>query len=69
MILASVVLLQCIYITEDDDRRTPDLVTNHVYDIFLTDVYKLIDDCMPVKYVTVGLLDPPYITPSSNLCY
>jgi len=40
-----------------------------VYDTFLTDLHKLIDVCVPVKYVTVGPRDPPYVTPSSNLCW
>ena len=34
-----------------------------VYDIFLTEVHKLIDECVPVKYVTVGPRDPSYVTP------
>ena len=34
-----------------------------VYDMFLNDIHRLIDECVPVKLVTMGPRDPPYVTP------
>ena len=30
---------------------------------FLNDIHRLIRECIPVKYVTIGPRDPPYVTP------
>jgi len=34
-----------------------------LYDMFLNDIHRLISECIPVKYVTIGPHDPPYVTP------
>lgn len=35
----------------------------HIYDVFLATVHMLIDKSIPVKHVSLGPRDPPYVTP------
>ena len=55
--------LRYMVATHDWSKCLTCLDIQHVYDVFLSNVHNLIDECVPVKYVTVGPRDPPHVTP------
>ena len=55
--------LRYMVTTHDWSKCFTSLDIQHVYDVFLSDVNNLIDECVPVKYVTVGPRGPPHVTP------